>query len=303
MKRSFLNKRHPKYLERKAKLKQRSAKGVAARERNRLAAYAGEAPRVEWRGRLEHTITFHDLLTGTIHTLDLRRGKRRDQFAAEVDGKPWRTINVARSSCVWYKNKPSQSNQLWNGFNRRHIITMPTTTRQIPELNQMDKLRFWSRSEKRGPNECWNWVGAKTYDGYGAFKMVGFVFRSHRVAFHLAGGLFTPEKQCCCHHCDNKICVNPSHLFAGSDLDNAVDRQSKLRGNNARGERHKSRTKPESVTRGEKQHLSKLTESSVRQIRARHKSGEPYVRLGIEFGVARGSIRMVVLRKTWKHIQ
>ena len=96
MKRSFLNKRHPKYLERKAKLKQRSAKGVAARERNRIAAHAGEAPRVEWRGRLEHTITFHDRLTGTIHTLDLRRGKRRDQFRAEVDGKPWRTISATQ---------------------------------------------------------------------------------------------------------------------------------------------------------------------------------------------------------------
>jgi hypothetical protein len=96
MKRSFLNKRHPKYLERKAKLKQRSAKGVEARERNRIARAAGAPPRVEWRGRHEHTITFHDRLTGEMRSLDLFRGKRRDQFRAEVDGKPWRTISATQ---------------------------------------------------------------------------------------------------------------------------------------------------------------------------------------------------------------
>jgi hypothetical protein len=65
-----------------------------AKERKRLAS--DEPVRVEWRGRLEHSITFHNRLTGEMHTLDLRRGKRRDQFAAEVDGKPWRTINATQ---------------------------------------------------------------------------------------------------------------------------------------------------------------------------------------------------------------
>jgi len=96
MKRCFLNKRHPKYIARKEKLRLRSAKGVQARERNRLAARADESPREEWRGRLEHTITFHDRLTGEMHTLDLRRGKRRDQFSAEVDGKPWRVLSATQ---------------------------------------------------------------------------------------------------------------------------------------------------------------------------------------------------------------
>jgi hypothetical protein len=96
MKRCFLNKRHPKYLARKEKMRLRSAKGVQARERNRIAAHAGEPPREEWRGRLEHSITFHNRLTGEIHTMDLRRGKRRDQFAAEVDGKPWRVLSATQ---------------------------------------------------------------------------------------------------------------------------------------------------------------------------------------------------------------
>jgi len=107
MKRCFLNKRHPKYLARKEKLRLRSAKGVQVRERNRLAAHAGESPREEWRGRLEHTITFHDRLTGKMHTMDLRRGKRRDQFAAEVDGKPWRVLSATQlGEAVKDKFKP-----------------------------------------------------------------------------------------------------------------------------------------------------------------------------------------------------
>lgn len=96
MKSFRFNKRHPKYLERKATLKQRSEKGVAARERNRIARNADNPPRVEWRGRLEHTITFHNRLTGELHSVDLFRGTRRDQFRAEVDGKPWRTISATQ---------------------------------------------------------------------------------------------------------------------------------------------------------------------------------------------------------------
>lgn len=74
----------------------RVARMNAGREKLRMERAANEPPRVEWRGRLEHTITFHDRLTGEMHTLDLRRGKRRDQFAAEVDGKPWRVLSATQ---------------------------------------------------------------------------------------------------------------------------------------------------------------------------------------------------------------
>ncbi len=70
--------------------RERMARLRAAKEQKRTERAANEMQRVEWRGRLEFTITFHHRLTGDIHTLDLRRGKRRDQFDAEVDGKPWR---------------------------------------------------------------------------------------------------------------------------------------------------------------------------------------------------------------------
>jgi len=68
----------------------------AGREKLRMERAASEPIRVEWRGRLEHTITFHDRLTGEMHMLDLRRSKRRDQFSAEVDSKPWRVLSATQ---------------------------------------------------------------------------------------------------------------------------------------------------------------------------------------------------------------
>lgn len=68
----------------------------AAKERKRIERAKDEPPRVEWRGRHEHTITFCNRLTGEMHSVDLFRGRRRDQFRAEVDGKPWRTINATQ---------------------------------------------------------------------------------------------------------------------------------------------------------------------------------------------------------------
>lgn len=68
---------------------ERMARMRSAKERKRIERASSEPPRVEWRGRLELTVTFHNRLTGVIHTLDLRRGNRRDQYDAEVDGRPW----------------------------------------------------------------------------------------------------------------------------------------------------------------------------------------------------------------------
>jgi len=80
----------------KEKIGQKMSNYRNAKERLRIERNAGEPERVEWRGRLEHSITFCNRMTGEMHTLDLFRGRRRDQFAAFVDGKPWRTINATQ---------------------------------------------------------------------------------------------------------------------------------------------------------------------------------------------------------------
>jgi len=90
---------------------------------------------------------------------------------------------------------------------------------------------FWSKVDIKGVDDCWEWTGYKDKNNYGVIKINGnrMPQKAHRIAFFLSGGIVTPEKQCICHHCDNPICCNPSHLFAGSIADNNRDMQMKGR--------------------------------------------------------------------------
>jgi hypothetical protein len=99
--------------------------------------------------------------------------------------------------------------------------------------------RFWSKVDRRGPDECWPWLSAKLKAGYGKMwvgrkrtpdrRMV----LAHRFSYELAKGAI-PEGMLVCHRCDNPSCVNPAHLFLGDDKANTADMWAKGRGDFAR---------------------------------------------------------------------
>ena len=77
---------------------------------------------------------------------------------------------------------------------------------------------FWSNVDKKGPNDCWNWILSGEIDKYGHVGNMS----SHRYSYQLHNGSI-PEGQCVRHTCDNKRCVNPAHLVLGTQKDNMRD--------------------------------------------------------------------------------
>lgn len=80
-------------------------------------------------------------------------------------------------------------------------------------------------------NGCWEWQGQKSREGYGRFRVRGQSL-AHRISYCLFKGPLLSSKMFVCHKCDNPPCINPSHLFLGSQKDNMKDCAQKKRTKN-----------------------------------------------------------------------
>ena len=121
----------------------------------------------------------------------------------------------------------------------------------IPQITTKVEARFWEKVSKwKGPTECWLWCGCKDSSGYGIVRINKRKFSAHRISYFLHfGGILSGMH--ICHRCDVPSCVNPSHLFEGTDKDNMADCAKKGR-----------------ISHGEHKWNAKLTEKDIHKIRS-----------------------------------
>lgn len=139
--------------------------------------------------------------------------------------------------------------------------------------------------------DCWTWIGAKQ-QYYGNFWFENKVQLSHRVSYQLFVGSI-PEGQNVLHKCDNGFCVNPEHLFLGTQLDNVRDMA--IKGRASFGNR--------GTSKGQRNGGSKLSENEVLEIRKLlTQNWLSHREIAEMFEVSRSNIGLIAQRKAWSHI-
>jgi hypothetical protein len=157
-------------------------------------------------------------------------------------------------------------------------------------LSQKNIEQFWGKVDKEistifyNGTRCWEWTGSSRGSGYGQASMGSRQrqYFSHRLSYEITFGNI-PDGLFVLHHCDNRLCCNPEHLFLGTHKDNMQDMVRKGRHADFRGELHP-------------QH--KLSNAQVSEIQLKYSSGTiTHRQLAKEYGVWCSSIFYIVNRK------
>lgn len=136
---------------------------------------------------------------------------------------------------------------------------------------------------RRAPSGCLEWTGAKANYGYGRIGDGSSYVRTHRLAWELEYGPIPPGINVL-HHCDNPPCCEPTHLFLGTQADNARDMMAKGRG---RGQ----------IPKGVEHPSARLSDIEVATLRRMAAGVGNYAELGRMFGVSKQYARALVLGK------
>ncbi|HZV74586.1 MAG TPA: HNH endonuclease [Conexibacter sp.] len=152
---------------------------------------------------------------------------------------------------------------------------------------------FWSKVDVAGPDECWRWTACCNPAGYGQGTRHRTIFRAHRASWEIHHGPI-PYGLNACHNCDNPPCVNPAHLFLGTQQDNVHDMLAKGR------DRLHFRESPPA---GESNANAKLTADKVREIRTLYAAGGwRHADLAERFGISRALVSFITSGRAWRHV-
>jgi hypothetical protein len=143
--------------------------------------------------------------------------------------------------------------------------------------------RIEAKVEKIPEAGCWIWTGTTTVRGYGQIISNNRKHYAHRASYEAFIGPI-PEGMNVCHACDNVYCVNPAHLFLGTQKQNLEDMARKKRS-----------------TLGEKNPMAKLRSKDVQDIKHRINLGNSDSKIALEFNVSRQTINNIKHGRVWKN--
>lgn len=220
----------------------------------------------------------------------MRIKRYSDSEIINKPGLPPKYIECIISDCT---NKPKAHGLCPKHYERKrkhgNSLTVlpkskpPLTKSKYKSANEMFLDRFVALSK----NDCWEWEGFKTKEGYGRFEWKGKRYNAARFSYEYYLGKFD-ENLFVCHKCDNPPCINPEHLFLGTHKENMHDRDVKKRN---------------FIPTGEKNPKAILNEDNVIEIRKLLDSGHSLNELSALFKVSKDAIHNIKTKKTWGHIK
>lgn len=194
------------------------------------------------------------------------------ELLERAEGKP------CEHCSAWITRPGKLSRAQWarRRFCSRSCIAKSVNAAHVAPIGE----RLLAQAEPDPVTGCINWTAHIDDDGYGRITVGNQSRRAHVVSYEACNG---PAKGLhVLHRCDNRRCINPAHLFLGTNTDNTADRNAK--GRQARGEGHAR---------------AKLTADDVRAIRS---STEPHTVLAERYGVGPTAIFNIRNRRSWAHV-
>lgn len=156
---------------------------------------------------------------------------------------------------------------------------------------ELEKLLYRFESKFTKTEGCWIWGASRNKDGYGSFGITNRnTILAHRFAYEIYIGEI-PDGMLVCHKCDNPACVNPNHLFLGTDRDNTQDMYAKGRDMYSKG------TAPDN--RGERHPQAKLTTEDVVRIREMRSKRYQLKDIAKRFGICPSLVSLICSGKRW----